>query len=144
MLKRKKDKFSVLLMEIAKNLDETAEYFVNYKVTNQTTLKEFADTLKEYETKGDNYVHTMIKELNKAFITPIEREDILQLTNSLDDVLDGIEHFSAMMEIFSITSSDEHIDKFSGYIRECAKEILLTIELLAENRLNEIQPHAIK
>ena len=74
-------------------------------------------SLKEYETKGDNYVHTMIKELNKAFITPSEREDILQLTNSLDDVLDGIEHFSAMMEIFSITSSDEHIDKFSGYDR---------------------------
>ncbi|WP_460267497.1 DUF47 domain-containing protein, partial [Clostridium tertium] len=86
----------------------------------------------------------MIKELNKAFITPIEREDILQLTNSLDDVLDGIEHFSAMMEIFSITPSDEHIDKFSGYIRECAKEILITIELLAENRLKDIQPHAIK
>ncbi|MCY8535439.1 DUF47 family protein, partial [Bacillus vallismortis] len=53
-------------------------------------------------------------------------------------------HFSAMMEIFSITSSDEHIDKFSGYIRECAKEILITIELLAENRLKDIQPHAIK
>lgn len=61
-VEKKKDKFSVLLTEIAKNLDETAEYFVNYKVTNQTTLKEFADTLKEYETKGDNYVHTMIKE----------------------------------------------------------------------------------
>lgn len=142
--KKKKDKFSLLLTEIAKNIDETAEYFVNFKVTNQTTLKEFADTLKEYETKGDNHVHVMIKELNKAFITPIEREDILQLTNSLDDVLDGIEHFSAMMEIFSITSSDEHIDKFSGYIRECAKEILITIELLAENRLKDIQPHAIK
>ncbi|OZS76945.1 hypothetical protein CF394_14045, partial [Tetzosporium hominis] len=78
---------------MAKNIDETAEYFVNFKVTNQTTLKEFADTLKEFETKGDNHVHVMIKELNKAFITPIEREDILQLTNSLDDVLDGIEHF---------------------------------------------------
>ncbi len=113
-------------------------------MTNQTTLKEFADTLKEFETKGDNHVHVMIKELNKAFITPIEREDILELTNSLDDVLDGIEHFSAMMEIFSITSSDEHIDKFSGYIRECAKEILITIELLAENRLKDIHPHAIK
>lgn len=144
MLKRKKDKFSVLLTEIAKNLDETAEYFVSYKVTNQTTLKEFSDTLKEYETKGDNHVHTMIKELNKAFITPIEREDILQLTNSLDDVLDGIEHFSATLEIYSITSSDEHIDKFSHYIRECAKEILITIELLAENRLKDIHPHAIK
>ena len=29
MIKRKKDKFSLLLTEIAKNIDETAEYFVN-------------------------------------------------------------------------------------------------------------------
>ncbi|ALC80809.1 MULTISPECIES: DUF47 domain-containing protein [Bacillus] len=144
MIKRKKDKFSLLLMEMAKILDETAEYFVNYKVTNLTTLKEFADTLKEYETKGDNQVHIIIKELNQAFITPIEREDILQLTNSLDDVLDGIENFSAQMEIYSITSSDEHIDKFSSNIRECTKEILITMDLLSNNRLKDIREHAIK
>lgn len=144
MIKRKKDKFSLLLMDMAKILDETAEYFVNYKVTNLATLKEFADTLKEYETKGDNQVHIIIKELNQAFITPIEREDILQLTNSLDDVLDGIEHFSALMEIYSITSSDEHIDKFTNNIRECTKEILITMDLLSNNRLKDIREHAIK
>ncbi|MCY8634986.1 DUF47 domain-containing protein, partial [Bacillus spizizenii] len=34
MIRRKKDKFSLLLTEIEKNIDETAEYFVNFKVTN--------------------------------------------------------------------------------------------------------------
>lgn len=143
-MRKKKDKFSLLLMEIAKNLDETADFFVNFKVTNQSTLKEFADKLKEFETKGDNHVHVIIRELNKAFITPIEREDILQLTMSMDDVLDGIEAFSASMEIYSITETDEHMDKFIGYIRECVREILVTIELLSNNRLKDIQPHAIK
>ena len=32
------------------------------------------------------YVHTIITELNKTFITPIERDDIMELTTTLDDV----------------------------------------------------------
>ncbi|GAA3327682.1 hypothetical protein GCM10020331_068600 [Ectobacillus funiculus] len=31
--------------------------------------------------KGDSYMHELIMELNKAFITPIEREDIFTVGN---------------------------------------------------------------
>ncbi|MFP7492759.1 DUF47 domain-containing protein [Terribacillus saccharophilus] len=144
MFKKKQDKFSLLLADIAKNIDETAEFFVSYKVEDAATLSEFSNKLKEFETKGDQLVHTIIKELNHAFITPIEREDILQLTNSLDDVLDGIEEFSGMMDTYGIYSSDSFIDQFSEEIRSCAKEILATIDLLSQNKLKEIQAHAIK
>ncbi|SNZ03943.1 hypothetical protein SAMN05421503_0492 [Terribacillus aidingensis] len=144
MFKKKQDKFSLLLTDIAKNIDNTADYFVTYKVKDESTLSEFSNKLKEYETKGDQLVHTIIKELNHAFITPIEREDILQLTNSLDDVLDGMEEFSGMMDTYGIYSSDSYIDQFSGEIRSCAKEIMTTIELLSLNKLKDIQAHAIK
>lgn len=107
-------------------------------------FKEFVDMLKEYEIKGDNYVYVMIKEFNKVFIIFIECEDIFQLINSLDDVFDGIEYFFVMMEIFLIILLDEYIDKFSGYIRECVKEILIMIELLVENCLKDIQFYVIK
>lgn len=144
MFKKKQDKFSLLLADIAKNIDETAEFFVTYKVKDAATLSEFSNKLKEFETKGDQLVHTIIKELNHAFITPIEREDILQLTNSLDDVLDGIEEFSGMMDTYGIYSSDSFIDQFTEEIRSCAKEIMITIDLLSHNKLKEIQEHAIK
>jgi uncharacterized protein len=144
MFKKKQDKFSLLLTDIAKNIDNTADYFVTYKVKDETTLSEFSNKLKEYETKGDQLVHTIIKELNHAFITPIEREDILQLTNSLDDVLDGMEEFSGMMDTYGIYSSDSYINQFTSEIRSCAKEIMTTIELLSQNKLKDIQAHAIK
>ena len=57
--------------------------------------------MKEFETRGDTYVHEVIKELNNAFITPIEREDILALTMSMDDVLDGLEHTAALFEMYN-------------------------------------------
>ena len=47
-------------------------------------------------------VHESYKELNNAFITPIEREDILELTYRMDDVLDGLEHCAALFEMYSI------------------------------------------
>ena len=82
---------------ISSNLKEAANYFSDYKLKNVSDLKIFSETMKEYETKGDTYVHEVIKELNNAFITPIEREDILALTMSMDDVLDGLEHYCSII-----------------------------------------------
>lgn len=74
MVFKKQDKFAVMLKNIASNLKEGADFFADYKLTNVSDLKTFSETMKEIETKGDTYVHEVITELNKAFITPIERE----------------------------------------------------------------------
>lgn len=144
MFNKKPDKFSAYLVDFAKHLDATAEYFVRYKVKDSKTLREFADTMKQYETEADEKVHRIIKDLNQAFITPIEREDIMQLAMNLDDVIDGMEEFTALMDMHQIFQSDEFIDQFTEYIHQCAKEILLSIELMAHGKLNEIEDHAIQ
>ncbi|MDY0394686.1 DUF47 domain-containing protein [Virgibacillus halophilus] len=144
MFNKKPDKFSAYLVDFAKHLDETADYFVRFKVKDSKTLREFADTVKQYETAADEKVHLIIKDLNQAFITPIEREDIMQLAMNLDDVIDGMEEFTALMDIHQIFQSDEYIDQFTEYIHKCSKEILLSIELMAHGKLNEIEKHAIQ
>ena len=92
MVFKKKDKFANLLKDISINLKEAANFFSEYKLKNVSDLKILSETMKEFETQGDTLVHEVIIELNNAFITPIEREDILALTMSMDDVLDGLEH----------------------------------------------------
>ena len=96
VFKSKKDKFSEMLMNVSENLKEGAQFFVEYKIKNASDLKEFSMRMKEYESKGDSFIHEIIMELNKAFITPIEREDILQLAMSMDDVLDGLDRKSVV------------------------------------------------
>lgn len=144
MFKKKPDKFSNYLVDFAKHLDKTADYFVHFKVKDVATLDEFAETIKVYETEADEKVHKIIKDLNQAFITPIEREDILTLTMLLDDIIDGMEEFTGLMDIYQILSSDSYIDEFTDYILKCSKEILTCMELMADSKLNEIEPHAIK
>ena len=121
--KSKKDKFAVMLLNIAQNIKESADYFADYKLKNISDLKVFSDTMKDYEHKGDEMVHTIIKELNNAFITPIEREDILELTMRMDDVIDGLEHCSALFEMYSIVNADDYMHKFVDAIKECTYEI---------------------
>jgi uncharacterized protein len=140
----KKDKFSLILTDIAMNLKECSKYFVEYKSQNINKLKELSEKMKAFETKGDSYIHHIIIELNKTFITPLEREDILQLAMRMDDVLDGLEHCAACIEMYAITHADEYMMKFVEWIYQCTLEISQAIDLLAEKKLSHIRVHAIK
>lgn len=134
----------MLLKNISTNLKECTDYFADYKIQNVNDLKIFFETVKNYETKGDTYVHETIQELNKVFITPIEREDILQLAMSMDDVLDDLEACAALFEMYSMTQADDFMIKFVTAIRACAEEIDVSIDLLANKKLLQIREHAIK
>ncbi|MFS0634686.1 DUF47 domain-containing protein [Mesobacillus foraminis] len=144
MVFKKQDKFANLLSNIAVNLKEGANFFADYKLSTVSDLKIFTEKMKEYETKGDNYVHEVIRELNNAFITPIEREDILALSMSMDDVLDGMEECANLFEIYSITSADEYMHQFVSALKESAAEIELSVQLLSTKKLPQIREHAIK
>jgi predicted phosphate transport protein (TIGR00153 family) len=141
---KKDDKFNVLLNKISTNLQESANFFTEYKIKNVSDLKIFSEKMKEYETKGDIFVHEVITQLNDAFITPIEREDILQLTMSMDDVLDGLEACAALFEMYSMTQADEFMLNFVEAIQGSVHEIDKAIGLLSNKKLLQIREHAIK
>ena len=79
-----------------------------------------------------DYVHTIITELNKTFITPIERDDIMELTTTLDDVLDGIEATASRFYMYNLVEPDEYIVQFAEILRESAYEIQKAIHLLSQ------------
>jgi predicted phosphate transport protein (TIGR00153 family) len=133
-----------MLFNIAQNLKEGADYFADYKLKNISDLKVFSDTMKDYEHKGDSMVHNVIKELNNAFITPIEREDILELTMRMDDVIDGLEHCAALFEMYSIVNADEYMLKFVDAIKQCTYEIENAVDTLSTKKLPMIRENAIK
>lgn len=141
---KKKDKFAVQLSDIALNLKESAAYFAEYKLNSISDLKIFSNTMKDYETKGDTFVHDVIQDLNKAFITPIEREDILALAMSMDDVLDGLDHTASMFEMYSVTNADQYMLEFVEAIRLSTEEIVVAVDLMTSKKLLAMREHAIK
>lgn len=141
---QKQDNFFKMLSNVADNLMESSQYFVDFKIKNESDLKEFSKKMKAYEKTGDSYIHELIVALNKTFITPLEREDILELAVKMDDILDGLEACSSRFEMYNITHPDEYMISFVDNLNESVKEVDKSVKLLNRKKLMDIRPHAIK
>ncbi len=58
---------------------------------SKAELSQRREQIHEIEHEADVKKHELMFALNKAFITPIEREDIISLAQNLDDITDTIE-----------------------------------------------------
>ncbi|MFX3618334.1 MAG: DUF47 domain-containing protein [Sporolactobacillus sp.] len=140
----KNDKFLNMLSMISLNLEEAARFFVEYKIKSEADLHEFSTKMKKYERKGDSYIHELIIALNKTFVTPLQREDILELAMKMDTVLDGFEEWSMRLEIYGLTHADEYMVEFVDYLYESSKEIAQATTLLSKKNMSSIRNNVIK
>lgn len=144
---KKPDKLMNLLLNIARNLKECGEVFSGFdfsRTEDSSDLKVFSEKIKDYETEGDSYVHELIVELNHAFITAIEQEDILLLAEKMDEVVDGMEECAAYYYMYDLHKNDTYIKEFQEQLRMCVQELYLAIELLVNKRLMEIKEHTVR
>ncbi len=71
---------------------------------NESAIKENMDRMHEIEHRSDELKHDMTSHLLHEFITPIEREDILELGNKLDDVVDGLDDAVRRLYMYNVQS----------------------------------------
>ncbi|MEX2414756.1 MAG: DUF47 family protein [Paenibacillaceae bacterium] len=140
---KKKDFFFETLENISDNLLKTSERFVA-GIQQHGQIAIFAKEMKEFEHIGDEYTHSIYTALNKTFITPIDRADIVALASSMDDVLDGIEACASRFEMYEVTEYDLPINQFADIIHKSALEIHQAIRLLSTKKLLPIRIHTIK
>ncbi len=143
-MKAKPDKIMSLLLEIAQNMKECGDTFSSYEVSTTTDLKVFSEKIKDFEKKGDTVVHALNVELNHAFITPLDHEDILMLAEKMDDVVDELEEIAVYFDMYEMTELDEYILEFRKNIGICTAELLIAIEFLATKQIKKIREHTIK
>lgn len=139
----KTDPFFTALLEIAEHVQESIHYANDFQIKSVSDLKEFSLNMKNYEREGDTLIYELTTKLNTSFITPIEREDILELSIKMDDILDGMEHFAAHLEMFSLTEIDEYSHAFMDNIVKSTDEIVKALQLLSKKKLADMRDHAI-
>ncbi len=140
ILKRKPDVFFEHFLLIGDNLREAARLF-RENVENLSDTETYAESIKLLEDRGDEYTHAIFKALNQTFITPLEREDIMLLTVKLDDVLDGMEACSDLLDIYCIKEPDPYMRLFARIVENCTEEIAAALQLLAAKKLPDIHRH---
>jgi predicted phosphate transport protein (TIGR00153 family) len=75
------------------------------------------------EQTGDRITHDIIQRLNSTFVTPIDREDILQLTSALDDVVDLIDEVSDYLGLYRIEAPMEQAQRLAHIILQATRQI---------------------
>lgn len=143
MLKRKPDFFFEHFLLIAENIRQSARLF-RENVQELTNTKTYAENIKLLEDQGDHYTHAIYNALSRTFITPLEREDIMLLTVRLDDVLDGMEVCTDLLDLYNIRQPDQYMRLFARIIENCTEEIASALKLLVAKKISDIQHHAIR
>ena len=141
MFGKKKDIFFVTLEQMADLVVKAADRFAESVSGDLPNMAEFVKEIENFEHEGDRHTNTIVTALNKTFITPIERDDILELTKALDDVLDGIDACVSRFDMYGIEQTDDYIRRFAENLRRSAAEIRAAIYLLTQKKLLAMEPH---
>lgn len=86
-------------------------------------LESIMEKAHEIEHEGDEICHAIFTAIATDFITPIEREDIMSLTQYLDDILDYIEDVIQRFYMYDIDSVHEHTLEFARIIEKSCHAI---------------------
>jgi hypothetical protein len=72
-----------------------------------------AELVKAVEHQGDEVTHTVIERLHQTFITPIDRDQIHTLINTMDDVADLIQDSAETMALYDVRHITEEIARLT-------------------------------
>ena len=76
------------------------------------------DKMHAIEHDGDEVSHRIIDKLNESFITPFDREDMLDLSNSTDNIIDAIYMITKRYYIYKLLKPGEYSHKFADLIEQ--------------------------
>jgi predicted phosphate transport protein (TIGR00153 family) len=132
-----------LLSDAAQVIYESAETF-RQMVGDLERSGEYAAKLKDLEHRGDRATHELIALLNKYFVTPLDREDLLTLAVKLDDVTDQLEASAFRLHLYKIRTADRYLIEFGRIISAQAEQLKTAVERLGAKSLAQIRENAVK
>jgi uncharacterized protein len=82
------------------------------------------------EHDGDHVTHDVIQRLNQTSVTPIDREDILQLSSALDDIVDYTEEVADYLGLYKIEAPMAQAQRLAGVLRDATRQIAAAIPMM--------------
>jgi predicted phosphate transport protein (TIGR00153 family) len=101
-----------------------------------------AQRIHRLEQDADEARRILIDDLNRTFVTPIDRQDIFALSRAIDDVLDYADSTIMEMEAFAVKPNN-YLMRMTTLLRDAAEEIRLSMERI-ENHPAVANEHAAK
>ncbi len=134
--------FFVIFEKASQNILDGAE-LLKELLDNFDDVKEKARQIEEIEHKGDTFTHELVKKLNTTFITPIDREDILNLASAIDDVIDLIHAAATRLTLYKVAEVTPQAKELGFLILKSTRELHRGISRLS-TQMSEVYEHCVE
>jgi hypothetical protein len=130
-LKPREMVFFDLLESAAANVYQASQLFdLEIRTGDPVRFAELRRQMKDLEHIGDDLTREIMDRLNHTFVTPIDREDIMQLAHAIDDVVDKIHAICERLILYRISHVMPAVTEMSSLIVEGSGELLHLIRFL--------------
>ncbi|MGD0499865.1 MAG: DUF47 family protein [Bryobacteraceae bacterium] len=138
----REEKFYHLFLKQAEIISEAARILLDGVRKGNARLVVAATEVSVLEHRGDEVIHEIFTRLNQTFITPIDPEDIHNISSALDNVLDGLEDTAHRLVSYKIDPIPADMVALSEIVSACAQE--LNSALTALEKGGPIMQHCIE
>lgn len=131
LLLPRQGQFFTLLDGIADQIEAAASVFTELMdATGHPQIEAIAVRLKEIEKAADSFERDLHEELDRTFVTPIDREDLAALAKALDDVVDGMEHAATFAALYQLDRLTDAMREMVRLTAAAARELAGAARLL--------------
>ena len=128
----REDNFFEMFNQHADRIVEAARAFSNL-VANYSDVQlreQYNREVDNAERAADRVTHEVNKAIHKTFITPIDREQIHGLINTMDDVADLIQDSAETMALYDVRHMTEEIVRLTDLSVKCCERVRDAVKLL--------------
>lgn len=99
---------------------------------NDVHLREqYTRDVDNAERAADRVTHDVNKMLHQTFITPIDREQIHKLINTMDDVADLIQDSAETMALYDVKLMTDDIKRLTDISVKCCERLAAAVKMLS-------------
>ena len=127
-IKSNEKELLTILDNLAKKAVETSEEVV--VLFSDLSDAEQPKKIHRLETEADVLTRDIFTELNKTFITPLDREDMQRIASKIDDVIDFMDGIAARVYSYKITTPPPYCEEMAKELVNATKEVEYMISKL--------------
>jgi predicted phosphate transport protein (TIGR00153 family) len=115
-------KFFVLFEQSAHNAVKIAQQLRDL-INTWENVKERVEMITTLEHDGDAITHQIIAQLHRTFVTPLDREDIALLAQTLDDITDLIHSSADAMLLYKVERPTDKVKELADIVVQATAEV---------------------
>lgn len=137
------EKFFDLFDEQSKCITKAAA-LLHELFKDPSRVEEWAASIKQVEHEADNVTREVVTRLNRSFVTPLDREDILMLASRLDSVVDRIDGTARRAAQFRIQEARDEASRLAELLEEATEQIAKAVAGMKHPRTMEAHNKRVK